>query len=94
MLRGVEGVAFTFFSARDVVRHPLVQRIVQAYERDTDGGPDETMSAASAASAELRVETQFAARRPWVPARGGAPPLGARRLASARMASGRAMTRR
>jgi phosphate starvation-inducible PhoH-like protein len=36
VLRGVEGVAFTFFNARDVVRHPLVQRIVQAYERSTD----------------------------------------------------------
>jgi len=32
VLRGVPGVAFTFFDARDVVRHPLVQRIVQAYE--------------------------------------------------------------
>ena len=31
VLRGVEGVAFTFFDAQDVVRHPLVQRIVQAY---------------------------------------------------------------
>jgi phosphate starvation-inducible protein PhoH and related proteins len=35
VLRGVEGVAFTFFNSRDVVRHPLVQRIVQAYERAT-----------------------------------------------------------
>ena len=42
VLRDVEGVAFTFFSARDVVRHPLVQRIVLAYERDTDGGQDTT----------------------------------------------------
>ena len=33
VLRGVDGVQFSFFSARDVVRHPLVQRIVQAYER-------------------------------------------------------------
>ena len=41
VLRDVEGVAFTFFSARDVVRHPLVQRIVLAYERDTDRAPDE-----------------------------------------------------
>jgi phosphate starvation-inducible PhoH-like protein len=32
VLRGVAGVAFTFFDAADVVRHPLVQRIVQAYE--------------------------------------------------------------
>jgi phosphate starvation-inducible PhoH-like protein len=41
VLRGVEGVAFTFFNARDVVRHPLVQRIVQAYERATpESGPE------------------------------------------------------
>lgn len=35
VLRGVQGVSFTFFNAQDVVRHPLVQRIVQAYERNT-----------------------------------------------------------
>jgi len=33
VLNGVEGVSFTFFEARDVVRHPLVARIVSAYER-------------------------------------------------------------
>ena len=32
ILRHTEGVSFTFFEAADVVRHPLVQRIVQAYE--------------------------------------------------------------
>ena len=32
VLRGVEGVSFTFFEARDVVRHPLVARIVNAYD--------------------------------------------------------------
>ena len=32
VLRQVQGVGFQFFEARDVVRHPLVQRIVQAYE--------------------------------------------------------------
>ncbi len=37
VLEGVSGVAFTFFTSRDVVRHPLVQRIVQAYERAGDG---------------------------------------------------------
>jgi phosphate starvation-inducible PhoH-like protein len=40
ILRGVRGIAFTMFSSRDVVRHPLVQRIVQAYEASTpDDGP-------------------------------------------------------
>jgi phosphate starvation-inducible PhoH-like protein len=33
VLHEVQGVSFTFFTARDVVRHPLVQRIVRAYEQ-------------------------------------------------------------
>lgn len=33
ILRGVEGISFVQFDQRDVVRHPLVQRIVQAYEK-------------------------------------------------------------
>jgi len=38
VLRGVRGIAFTMFTSRDVVRHPLVQRIVQAYEANTPDG--------------------------------------------------------
>ena len=33
VLKDVEGVSFTFFEVKDVVRHPLVQRIVAAYEK-------------------------------------------------------------
>lgn len=33
VLHGVDGVAIVHFTDRDVVRHPLVQRIVKAYER-------------------------------------------------------------
>jgi phosphate starvation-inducible PhoH-like protein len=42
ILRGVPGIAFTLFNSRDVVRHPLVQRIVQAYEARTpeNGEPE------------------------------------------------------
>jgi phosphate starvation-inducible PhoH-like protein len=32
VLDGVEGIGFTYFQSKDVVRHPLVQRIVEAYE--------------------------------------------------------------
>jgi phosphate starvation-inducible PhoH-like protein len=32
VLKKVRGIAFTQFEAEDVVRHPLVQRIVNAYE--------------------------------------------------------------
>ncbi|MDP8986498.1 MAG: PhoH family protein [Pseudomonadota bacterium] len=38
ILRGVHGIAFTMFTSRDVVRHPLVQRIVQAYEANSPDG--------------------------------------------------------
>ncbi|MEN8213500.1 MAG: PhoH family protein [Pseudomonadota bacterium] len=33
ILGKVEGISFTFFNSRDVVRHPLVQRVVEAYEQ-------------------------------------------------------------
>jgi phosphate starvation-inducible protein PhoH and related proteins len=42
VLRDVEGVTFTFFTARDVVRHPLVQRIVRAYEKREDAEAPKT----------------------------------------------------
>jgi phosphate starvation-inducible PhoH-like protein len=32
VLREVDGISFTFFSARDVVRHALVQKVVRAYD--------------------------------------------------------------
>jgi phosphate starvation-inducible PhoH-like protein len=32
VLKDVKGISFTFFNAKDVVRHPLVQKVVQAYE--------------------------------------------------------------
>jgi phosphate starvation-inducible PhoH-like protein len=34
ILAGVRGIAFTRFTSADVVRHPLVQKIIGAYERD------------------------------------------------------------
>jgi phosphate starvation-inducible PhoH-like protein len=33
VLEDVEGIGFTWFDARDVVRHPLVKKILHAYER-------------------------------------------------------------
>lgn len=37
ILSDVDGVAFTWFTPNDVVRHELVQRIVEAYESDGNG---------------------------------------------------------
>ena len=33
VLEGVNGISFTYFTSKDVVRHPLVQRIVDAYDK-------------------------------------------------------------
>jgi phosphate starvation-inducible PhoH-like protein len=40
ILENVGDIAFTFFSPKDVVRHPLVQRIVEAYEADDNSDGD------------------------------------------------------
>ena len=41
VLREVDGISFTMFNARDVVRHSLVQKVVQAYDRfDLEHGQD------------------------------------------------------
>ena len=34
ILKGTDGIAFSYFSARDVVRHPLVAKIIDAYDTD------------------------------------------------------------
>jgi phosphate starvation-inducible PhoH-like protein len=33
ILKDVEGIGFTFFQAKDVVRHSLVQKVIVAYEK-------------------------------------------------------------
>lgn len=40
ILKDVEGIRFSYFNASDVVRHPMVQRIVMAYDKaSADGDP-------------------------------------------------------
>jgi phosphate starvation-inducible PhoH-like protein len=48
VLKGVEGIGFQEFTERDVVRHPLVQSIIRAYDRAA-GRAAEREQAASAA---------------------------------------------
>ncbi|MBE0552630.1 MAG: PhoH family protein [Rhodobacteraceae bacterium] len=38
ILKGVKGVSFNYFTSKDVVRHPLVARIIEAYESDEAHG--------------------------------------------------------
>jgi phosphate starvation-inducible PhoH-like protein len=41
ILASVRGIAFTDFTAADVVRHPLVARIIDAYEEDAEKNAEE-----------------------------------------------------
>lgn len=36
LLTGVEGMAFIYFNKKDVIRHPLVQKIIKAYEESEE----------------------------------------------------------
>ncbi|MGP1355905.1 PhoH family protein [Roseicyclus sp.] len=38
ILAGVKGISFNYFTAKDVVRHPMVARIIEAYDADEAGG--------------------------------------------------------
>ena len=38
ILKGVKGVSFNYFTAKDVVRHPLVARIIEAWDKDEATG--------------------------------------------------------
>lgn len=39
LLNGVDGVSFSYFTTKDVVRHPLVARIIEAYEAAENEAP-------------------------------------------------------
>jgi hypothetical protein len=62
ILSEVRGIAFTAFQAEDVVRHPLVARIINAYEEH------EQRSSATPARARPAVVVQYASRAHGMPA--------------------------
>ena len=35
LLKTINDISFSYFTAKDVVRHPLVAAIIEAYEADT-----------------------------------------------------------
>ena len=80
ILHGVRGIAFTMFSSRDVVRHPLVQRIVQAYEAQkrpmTVRAAPKRRAPAARARRELRGAPSVGAAPRSTRALGGAAALG------------------
>jgi phosphate starvation-inducible PhoH-like protein len=59
VLRRVKGIAITRLSSADVVRHPLVARIVDAYDRTNSGaaGLDDVVDAAKSTAASARRST-------------------------------------
>ena len=63
VLEKVRGIAFTHFGAEDVVRHPLVQRIVNAYEKYEKAAAVSLSSPASRCreGPKLKLAVQYAA---------------------------------
>ncbi|MBO1518505.1 PhoH family protein [Oceanisphaera pacifica] len=57
VLHGVEGLSFDFFHAEDVVRHPVVARIVRAYEAFDSQQQPQTTSAQKAPLLQQDVST-------------------------------------
>ncbi len=60
ILRGVRGIAFTMFSSRDVVRHPLGAENRPSLRSESCGRRRRKLSG-------LELDVSYAARRPWVP---------------------------
>ena len=58
VLKDVRGLAFTRFSSADVVRHPLVARIVDAYD-----GANQTSKPAVKKTAATKTTTKNAAKK-------------------------------
>ena len=75
ILGGVPGISFSYFTASDVVRHPLVARIIHAYDADDEAGaargPDDARPPGGHGT--------YPGRDTWRPG-GGEPP---RRIAAA-----------
>jgi len=38
LLGEIDGISFSYFTSKDVVRHPLVAKIIQAYDADSPAG--------------------------------------------------------
>ena len=55
ILNGVEGVAVCKLTAKDVVRHPLVMRIIHAYEKDAEQA-EKKMSASKEKTRKIGAE--------------------------------------
>ncbi len=56
VLEGVEGISVCRLTAKDVVRHPLVMRIIRAYEKDAENREKATQSKEKAAQKPARKE--------------------------------------
>jgi phosphate starvation-inducible PhoH-like protein len=75
ILAGVEGIAFATFTEADVVRHPLVQEIIRAYERrDAERAAGRERPAREAPAAAPPAASSTPAASPATPAASPATP--------------------
>jgi phosphate starvation-inducible PhoH-like protein len=55
-MEGVDGISFIGFTEKDVARHPLVQKIVSAYDRFERAAEEQETARRAAAAAEPKLE--------------------------------------
>ena len=60
ILDGVEGISVCRLTAKDVVRHPLVMRIIRAYEKDSEKKDEKTAERHSTKTRKGKPETEGA----------------------------------
>jgi phosphate starvation-inducible PhoH-like protein len=79
ILEGIGGISFNYFTSKDVVRHPMVAKVIEAYDADAESrGPAAGAWRSRAGLRDLRAGSrrggQAAGRsrdpsgRPWAPA--------------------------
>ena len=74
ILEGVEGIAFCGFTEVDVVRHPLVQEVIRAYDRaDAEAARAAEAAAAEPPAAVGGAERQSRSARPSARCRAARP---------------------
>jgi phosphate starvation-inducible PhoH-like protein len=65
LLSGVEGIAFRYFTDVDVVRHPLVQKIIKAYDAQAAAkAAEKAERSAERAAAQKTAETNLDSPKP------------------------------
>ncbi|MCS7171588.1 MAG: PhoH family protein, partial [Aquificaceae bacterium] len=64
VLQGVEGISFVWFKEEDVVRHPIVARIIKAYEEFESSREEQGLGKEREGKAESKLAKEYTEQAP------------------------------